>query len=962
MEFRILGPLEVEHDGQIIGLGGPRQQAVLVALLLRAGETVRVERVIEEVWGESPPRDAVNTVHGYVFHLRRALEPGRVRGAPATVLVTDADGYRLVVTPQQIDAARFERLADHGRRLLRAGDFHGAAGTFADALALWRAPPLASFSEVPSVQVETVRLAERRLRAIEDYADALLEIEDPTAALAAVEAAIVDEPWRERLWEQRMLALYRAGRQTDALNAYETIRRQLRDELGIEPGPGLRQLHQRVLDHDPELDVAPRVTPAASQRAALPHPATSFIGRSGDRRRLVDALARHRLVTVIGPGGVGKTRLVVETLGDSSSRNEPGPTRFVDLACLDRDVHLADAVLAAIDGRTGAHANASAALESLLGTGPSTLVLDNCEHVVAAVAELVGELLACCAELRVVATSREALIVDGEQLIAISPLSVPDPANAASAEGALSFDAVELFVDRARASHRDFDPHDNIDAIITICAAVDGVPLALELAASRLRSMPVSELAERIGDRLRLLTGGPRGRMSRQQNLEATIAWSHGLLDELEATAFARLSVFVGGFDLAAAEAVISTEPIVTHDVVDLVGQLVDKSLVTLEPSSGRYRMLETIRAYATERLADHPTLTTQMRQRHARWFADTLIAHAPGLRGGGRPETIEAIDRDLANYGVALAWALEAAPAVAVTIAAELGPWWELRGLLREGREWLEAALATEAGTALERYRAWLAVGFIARRQGDHGNAVAATETALLGIRSLDEPAHLAHALGRMAWVALGAGQPDYAIELAQEGLALAETLDDESIAAWMYLGLGHAAHNRGDRTEATRLLVLARDSFIATDGQAGLGRALFHLALIALEEHDLGVALEAAADAARVTLDGHDLNGTLMAVEVAARVTSAAGMHHTAIELLAASSRLRDEVGAHDHGGLTHLDEIPALAATALSDADLAHAHAAGRALDLEGTLAIIDQCREAPLGLVVRSDHEG
>ena len=427
--------------------------------------------------------------------------------------------------------------------------------------------------------------------------------------------------------------------------------------------------------------------------------------------------------------------------------------------------------------------------------------------------------------------------------------------------------------------------------------------------------------------------------MSRQQTLEAAVAWSHDLLDDLERAAYARLSVFSDGFVLAAAEAVLPTDPIDIDDVVDLLGHLVDKSLLIMDFSSGRYRMLETIRSYAAGRLAEDPATAAATRDRHARWCADFVGRHARDLSDGAEPDTIRAVDAEAANLRAAVEWTLGSDDtALAIQLAADLGPWWELRGRLTEGRSAIERALEGEHGDDETRLRARLALGFIARRQGDHEAASDNCQAALDGFRALGLPEHLAHALGRMAWVALGAGDTDHAVALAREGLALAEQTDDVRIAPWMHLGLGHAAHHRGNADEAIALFVEAREGFARSGSRTGLGRALFHLAVLGLERGDLPGARSAAVEAIETTYAGHDVNGMLMAAEVLAQVASAAGDHATATMLLAATASTRSSIGAHDHSNLPRLDTVAAAARAGLDPEELERATDRGGRLDLD------------------------
>lgn len=954
MKYRILGPFEVTCGGETLAVGGPRQQAVLVALLMHANEVVATDQLIQMVWDESAPAKAANTLHGYVFHLRRALEPDRGQGKPAEILVSEPNGYRLHARPDEIDAAQFERLADHGRRLLEAGDSRAAESTLAEALELWRSDPLPGFEDLEFATTEISRLRERRTQAAEDHLAALLDEGEDNAVIAAAETLCSQHPWRERLWGQRMIALYRVGRQADALAAFQTVRATMIDELGVEPGPDLRRLEQRILAQDVELDLRPpsgaKAATLDSPRHDLPHPVSSFIGRDDDLRRVADAVGQARLVTILGPGGVGKTRLAIAAGHQLTATFDD--TFFADLSTITDPALTANVVAAALGVGDTRDRPVSESIISVLTGRKILLVLDNCEHLIDTTARLAAEVLSSCEGLTIVATSREAIGIDGEHIVALAPMSTPPIGWHGPPADPEDFASVRLFCDRARAVRRDFDPETGWDHIATVCRAVDGVPLALELAAARLRSMPLDVLAGRIEDRFRLLTGGSRAAVSRQRTLEAAINWSYDLLEPAERLCLARASVFVGGFTTDAAEFVLGCDPIDTYDVVDLIGQLVDKSLLRLEPGTGRYRSLETIRHYASTKL--DPTDAEQGHRQHAIWSADFAARHAPGMRSGGNPATIAALDAEAANLRAALNWALESDEGdLAVSLAADLGAWWEIRGHLSEGRDKLERSLDTGAGTALARYRAILAVGFIARRQGDHVEALRHTDTAVAGLRQLGENAELAHALGRMAWVTLGAGDHATAEKLAHEGLDLAAQLNDPAIPPWMHLGLGHAAYQRGDLDAAADLLARARQGFHDIDNRPGLGRALFHQAQLALELTDTDTAADAAAESVRLMHAGGDINGTLMSLEVAAQVAGATNNPPAALRLLAAASAIREGLGAHDHGsGLSGIDDLRRHCEAALGPTETDNQTTVGRQLTLEQAVEqAVESCQTTP-----------
>ncbi|WP_329091869.1 BTAD domain-containing putative transcriptional regulator [Streptosporangium sp. NBC_01469] len=662
MRFGVLGPLEVRSPtGEEISVGGPRPRALLVMLLLDAGRAVGVQRLIDGQYGDDPPAGAANAVQAQVSRLRRSL--------PGEVIEFHGTGYRLVADPDDVDAHRFERLAREGRRLLAAGRHAVAAGPLREALALWRGPALA---DLPFGRARAARLEELRLSATEDLAEAESALPEGGSAASAVSAVSVAElqrlvaahPLRERLRGQLMLALRAAGRQAEALAVFEEARRLLAEELGVDPSPELAAIHLAVLR-------AERPAPPPRRRPAAQ--LTSFVGRERELER-IDALRDSRLITITGPGGTGKTRLAIEAAG--RGRRE---VCFVDLSPAGGGDQVARAVFGALGLREpGFHAPRPADLVehlvAALAGQELLLVLDNCEHVNAAAATLARRLLGECPGLAVLATGREPLGITGETLVPLAPLETPPPDSPPSV--ALACPAVRLFADRAAAVRPGFEVRwANVETVIRICAALDGLPLAIELAAARLRSFTVEEIATRLAEhgRFRLLSRGDPTAAARHRTLRAVVEWSWDLLSPGEQVLARRFSVFAGSASLEAAEAVCEVE-----DAAGLLADLVDRSLV--ETDGDRYRMLDTIRLFCAERLAEAGE-EDRLRGGHARHFLDLARRADPHLRRAEQLRWLARLSSEHANLTAALRWAVRGDRETGLRLVAALAAYWWLGG-----------------------------------------------------------------------------------------------------------------------------------------------------------------------------------------------------------------------------------------------------------------------------------------
>jgi len=609
VRFGILGPLEVTVDGVALAVGGPKPRALLAALLLHPGVVVSTDRLSAAVWGEDPPHDALGTLRAYVSRLRAALEPL----PQGERLAYRAPGYVLTVGDDELDAARFARLVDAVRGCSASGDHHRAVDLLDSGLALWRGGALAEFDLVPlDADAEVARLEELRLVALELRAEALLALGRGAEVVPEIEGLVARLPGREPLAVLLMRALYASGRQSDALTVYRDLRRRLRDELGVDPAATTQLVHRRLLEQDPTLLPAPR-----REQGNLPHRGSSFVGRQTELEQVAAALERAPVLTLTGVGGVGKSRLALQVAAAVRERFADG-VWSCELAPLADGDGIGYTVAAALRVQQRHGLSIEETIVQYLRGRRTLLLLDNCEHVLVSAGRLADRLVAECPGVVVLATSREPLGVGGEQVWPVPPLRQAD--------------GVTLFVQRARATRPDYRPGPAAARrAAEICRRLDGLPLAIELAAARMRVMNEGELAERLDDR-RLLTDGTSRAQPRHQSLDAAIEWSYRLLTEQEQTLFVRLSVFASGADLVAVHAVCGERGADEADTLDLLAALVDKSMVVPvdTPSGTRYRLLETLRAFGRARLSGEAALA----RRDAEYYAGLAVRAARELQG----------------------------------------------------------------------------------------------------------------------------------------------------------------------------------------------------------------------------------------------------------------------------------------------------------------------------------------
>ncbi len=1036
MEFGILGPVEVVHEGRALPLGGSRERAVLALLLLSANRVVSAERLAADLWDDAPPDGGVQSLRVFVSRLRKALR--EVGGDQ--LLVTKSPGYVLQVEPATIDATRFETLVAEGRERVGQGDQQGAAQLFGKALSLWRGPALSDVASAPLARAEAARLDEARLVALEERIEAELACGRHGEILPELEGLTRAHPVRERFWAQRMLALYRSGRQAEALRAYQDLRRFLNEDLGLEPGVPLAQLEGAILRHDPQLlrtpaspvevpaavsvflftDIAASTrrwehdrvdmsaalarhdhllrsaveenggrvfkhtgdgicavfsTPASAlssavtgqrrllaerwatgplsvrmaihigaaeeregdffgpplnrlarlldlahggqvlvsdacrallvdaagasfldlgehwlrdldrpervfqvvhpelpaaypplratrrERGNLPVIPSPFVGRQRELEEITGFLFQAGLVTLVGPGGAGKTRLAREAAAEAADAFPDGAF-FVDLASLTEGVQVISRVIASlgivVDGIEGdASEGALRRLVEYLHGRQVLIVLDNCEHLLEETARLADVVLRSCPRTKLLATSREALKVPGELTWPIPPLSLPHPDEDPVAAAAAS-DAMALFYDRAAAVDPAFRPDAaNAAAVARICRRLDGIPLALELAAARVRLLSPDELADRLDDRLQLLTGGARTAVRRHQTLRGALDWGHDLLTAAEQTLLRRLAAFRGSFDLEAAEAVgADGETLDAAAVLDLLGRLVDKSWVSVERTkTTRYRLSETIRQYANEKLGDSGE-GDATRRRHGAFYLGVVTAkRGPLVQSRDWLARIKAEDD---NLRAALEWAISSGEMVtALRLVAGVFVYWYLSGQLVEGIARLEIVVASTEGLRRPaRVGALNGLALLRSQLGDREGAISLHLEAKRLAGDIGDVLGMAIGGLSASQLALAEGNIALARESLEEAQSIVEQQDASALLTWVYFDLGWVELATGDVEAAENAFHRSIDT--AGDIQAGVSQATSAGAALAVTAalrgdrpaslHWAGTALETA------------------------------------------------------------------------------------------------------------------
>ena len=871
----VLGPVEVRRDGLGIRVPAGKPSELLVRLALDAGEPVRVDRLIEDLWGDQALTVGRNTLQSKVSQLRRAL------GDPA-LLIGDSAGYALTLEPDQVDASHVLRLAEAAGATRRSGDAEATLATCTEALALFRGDDL-----LPSggsggwLDPHRARLAEARLMLIEDQLAARSDLGGGAEIIGELERLVVDHPLRESLWVLLITALYRSGRQADALAAYQRVQHTLAEELGLDPGPELQEVERKVLHHDQDLRPAQPSATASLLVGNLPALSGSLIGRSADLGRVSTELAATRLVTVVGPAGVGKTRLAVEVARDVQFAGGRWLVRL-------EDAHDAASAWSAIAEALGLTTGTRPVVLDRLGTAETLLILDNCEHLAAPVAELALTLLGAAPTLRILATSQVALGVDGEVVHALAPLNLAE--------------SITLFATRAGQQRPGYDRDQRTGAAVeALCQSLDGLPLAIELAAARVKVLSVPEIARRIDDRFTLLSDPTGLRPARQRTLRAAIGWSYDLLFPDDQRGLWALSCFAGGAPLGAAEAVLAALGLPVATVIDVLSRLVDRSLVLVDPAPEgelRYRMLDSVRAFSLEQLTASGEAETA-RRAHATWYAEAAARTRAGIRGSDQAGHLALVSTERANIDQALAWSEPADPMLGLDIVRGFGWAWVVLGAGTDGSRRMRAALAAagEAAPAYARADALLLAGWLEASSGDLDQATADIEQAMALEPDLVEVGRL-----HMSFVRSQQGRAADALALldrcrpafAERGQAWEEAAS-WVLTAWAEIASGRLAEAPAACARALELLQPLGDNWGRIHAEAMLGELAQAQHRYAEATDHLGRAADAAHALGFGAAESHHLTNLGRAQHQLGDHEAARATLARAIEIGTASADLR-------------------------------------------------------------------
>lgn len=846
MDFGILGPLRVSSGDGALDLGAPAQRALVAVLLASPGTAVSEDRLVDELWGDRPPPSAHHLLQVYVSRLRALLGDG----ADAQRLVRSGAGYALRVEPEELDAQRFEAAVAEARALT-ANDPEAADQILARAMRLWRGAPFADLPEPPPVVRERAAHLERlRREALGTWLDVQLGLGRHRELVPELAGLVARDPYDEALHARLMLALYRSGRQAEALATARALEVRLREDLGIDASPAVRDLYRDILLQASHLSLEPPEPPGN-----LPSRLTSFVGRTRELREVAELLEIDRLVTLTGPGGIGKTRLAIEVAERRRSRF-PGGAWWVDLALVTEPDTVADQLAGVLGVVPSPGTGLVEVVARALGRRRALLLLDNCEHVAEAVAELVGHLLRSTTLPRVLATSRTPLRVEGEQLWTVPPLSLP--AQSGPAAELMRSDAVQLFVERGRAVSPTFTlDAGNAAAVADVCRRLDGLSLAIEMAAARLPILSPKEIVRHLDDRFAVLELSAAGRLTRHRTLEAAIDASHALLSEHERTLFERLSVFVGPFDLEAAGAMGWADGASPSRTLGVVTALADASMLSPERDGDetRYRLLETLREYGLARLR-RGGVEDEVRQAHAVYHLD-LAARAGAVLG--TPDVTPWMARLAAAYAElrqALGWSLVHQPrAVTLRAAPALRDLWFRRGDQSEAARWTAQMLAGDLDAVPPGLLAEVhsAASHAAVLASDLSTALSLSDEAVRLARTGESTQALLAGLWGRASVALALGDFAMLRRDSIEALEICDRNDDRWGRAGHLANLGFAAlFGGGSLAEARSRFEAARPLYRELGNLGTLVvMVLTPLSSIALRQGDLAAAEGYATEA---------------------------------------------------------------------------------------------------------------
>jgi predicted ATPase/DNA-binding SARP family transcriptional activator len=989
MEFRVLGPMEAVRGGQVLPVKGRQRRLLLATLLLHRNQVVSVDHLIDVLFGDHPPERAGGTVQSYVSRLRHDL------GGGDDLVQTRTPGYVLVVEDGDLDASRFQRqVASVGEDI--ESDPLRSRAVLEGALSLWRGPAFSEFVDDLGLAAEKTRLDETRQRALEQLADTHLALDDAPGAIALLETCIADRPLRESFRAKQMLALYRCGRHPEAVRAYQRFHAELSTELGLQPSTALANLEKLILQQDPSLDRRPpgkcgSVVPPPLNRAPvpdtgggphvpLPLPLNTFIGRDEDLRELGELLSGSRMVTLTGPGGVGKTRLALRLAEANADRFSDG-VWLCDLAAIREPSLAVDAVTTALDVQRHQDSSTLDSLIEVLRPRQLLVVLDNCEHVLASIGDVAEVVLRACPNVTLLATSREPLAVEGERVWIVRPLGLPVPAET-DLNASLACPSVRLFVDRATSAHSQFKfTQASVAAVIEICRRLDGIPLAIELAAARVRSMTVTDVSAGLDERFRLLTSGRRSE-PRHQTLLAAVEWSYDLLDATEQALFCRLAVFAGSFTREDVEQVCSDDTMSASDARARLPALVDKSMVAADTGSvsTRYSLLETLREFGRQRMDDDGT-AGDLQDNHTRHFVSTVEHAATELDGPGETRSSVRFDHAFDDLRIAFRRALrqgdrDVAMRLVVgtreyalrSIRYELFTWAEavlsatldpldhpltslvlavaaygrfVRGELESAMTISERSLAVERDMGLPSCGLNLrTMGNVLYYQGRTDEAADVCRRMTQAARESGDNARLVHALYMSSVGQTSAGRTDESCDLAEEALRVAEQIDNPTALASARYAQAMTLEVLDPPRAASILEAVSAHGAVAGNRWI-VAFAKTELASLAARRGELDQALRLASDVIDTWYRGGDWANQWLTLRHVAGVFAQRGDHieaatlHGALRVASAEQAMPIE--ASDMRRLVVMrDVLPdALGPTRLADADAVGSSMSGDAV---------------------------
>jgi predicted ATPase/DNA-binding SARP family transcriptional activator len=955
LSLSLLGPFQATLDGRpITDFKSIKVRALLAYLAVEAHRPHPRETLAGLLWPEYPDRAALDNLRYTLSDLRGAI--GDRHAAPPFLCITrdtlqfnpDSD-YDLDVRSFQ---GHFAERPDPIDQLHAAIELY--RGSFLEGFSIGDSAPFEEWALLKKEQFERQMLAALRALAADYERRGEFQQAEPHARRQLDLA-----PWDEETHQQLMRILALSRQRSAALAQYDVCRRALKQELGIEPSRATAQLYADIRDGRFETG-ANRWASAASietpQLSNVPIPLTSFVGRQREVARIAQLLAppagdtegRVRLLTLIGTGGCGKTRLAVQVAHDlaAAQRFKHG-VGWVDLSRLGDPALVPQAVAAVLGLRESSTTSLTGLITNYLRSKHMLLIFDNCEHLIEASAQLIDAVLSACPQVQVMATSREAVGLTGENAYRVPSLDLPATGFETSPKQLLQSDAIQLFVERAVTVAANWRFDSCASTVARICARLDGIPLAIELAAARLKLLSIDQIATRLADRFQLLTGGSRTALPRHQTLRATMDWSYGLLTDDERVLFRRLAVFAGSWTFEAAEAIAGQGDLLPDKVLDGLTHLVDKSLVAVTPQTNevRYRMLETIHEYAREKLIDAGEIE-MMRAYHLKFYVQFAEQAEPLLQGTEQKQWLDRLEAEDDDLRAALAWSLGGgAVTQGLTLAVALAEFWHLRGYLSEGRQWLKRMLAngSDAPPAL-RAKAIRQSGWLALQQGAISQAKAMGEECLTLYRDLGDQPGIAYALVLAGTAAHFLGEDEQAASLLQESLSLFQQVDDRSGYTYALLWVARGQMRRGETTQAAALLESSLDAFRELGNKDNLSFALGSLGDLARRQGDYARAADLRKDSLRLAWEIGSKVETCYALEHLALIASANGAPERAATLWGTTEVLRESLNrslapsyAAEYG--------PAVAGARaqLGEERFAAAWAAGRALPIEEAIEL-------------------